>query len=118
MSQARRNIESSESEYWVKLHPAGRDIVLAVCDAELIDETFTEGELSLKVYRDFYGGVLVKEEGLKIHLQRATILNLVGERSVSIAMEMGWVDKENVLKIGGVMHAQAAIMFDDRTGKG
>ena len=102
----------------MKLHPAGRDTILAVCDSELIERTFTEGELSITVYREFYGGVLVDEEGLKIHIRSATILNLVGERSIAVASEMGWVDEENTLTIGDVKHAQAAIIFEDQMGKG
>ncbi len=109
--------ESESAEYWVKLHTAGRDTILAVCDSELIGRTFSEGELSITVYREFYGGVLVDEEGLKRHMGSATIMNLVGRGCISIAEERGWVEKGNTLTIAGVKHAQAAIIFDDQIGK-
>ena len=105
-------------EYWVKLHPSGRDTVLAVCDSELIERTFSEGDISITVYRDFYGGVLVDDEGLRMHMGKATILNLVGERCIAVAEEMGWVESGNTLTIAGIKHAQAAIIFDDQIGKG
>ena len=108
----------NEGDYWVKLHPSGRDVILAVCDEELLEGTFSDGELSITVYRDFYGGVRVDEQGLKQHLINATILNLVGERCIEVAIREGWVEKENTLRIGEVLHAQAAIIFDDQAGKG
>lgn len=100
-------------DFWVKLHPAGRDIILAVCDAELIEKTFKEGRLSITVYHSFYGGVLVDEKGLREHMRSASILNLVGKRCIEKAIESGWVDPENILKIGDVPHAQAAVLFED-----
>ncbi len=101
-------------DFWVKLHSGGRDIILAVCDEELIGRTFSEGKLQITLYESFYRGVLVDEKGLEEHMKSATILNLVGERCIEKAVEMGWVDKDNILKIEGVPHAQAAIMFDDK----
>ena len=92
-------------------------MILAACDSELIERTFNEGELSITVYREFYGGVLVDEEGLKRHMKSASIINLVGERSIAIAEESGWIESQNILNICGVKHAQAAIIFDKATGK-
>ncbi len=40
------------------------------------------------------------------HFVEATILNVVGEKAVSKAVELGLVDPSNVLKIGGTVHAQ------------
>ncbi len=99
--------------FWVKLHSGGRDIVLAACDEELLGRTFSQGKLQITIYESFYGGVLVDEEGLERHMRNATILNLVGERCIQKAIELGWVDPENILKIQGIPHAQAAVMFEN-----
>ena len=111
MSRATENTQ--RPEFWVKLHPAGRDIILAACDSELIERTFTEGDISITVHREFYGGVLVDEAGLITHMRSATILNLVGERCITVAEGMGWVERSNSITIEGIEHAQAAILFDD-----
>jgi hypothetical protein len=100
-------------KFWVKLHPVGRDIILAVCDEEFIGRKFSEGKLQITVYESFYRGVLVDEKGLEEHMKSATILNLVGRKCIEKAIEMGWVDPENILSIGEVQHAQAAILFDE-----
>ncbi len=113
MSRETATAGTREPEFWVKLHPAGRDIILAVCDMELIEKSFEEGELRITVYRQFYGGAAVSEEGLEEHMRRATTMNLVGERCVRKAVELGWVDSENIIRIQGIPHAQAAILFDD-----
>ncbi len=114
MSRVTRNTKRSENEFWVKLHPAGRDMILAVCDSELVGRTFSDDEMSITVYEDFYRGVLVDEEGLKKHMRSATILNLMGERCISVAEEFGWVDREKTIHIGRIEHAQAALILDDR----
>ncbi len=113
MSRETETAGTREPEFWVKLHPAGRDMILAVCDMELLERTFEEGDLRITVYRHFYGGVAVAEEGLEEHMRSATILNLVGERCVKKAVELGWVDPENIIRIRGIPHAQAAVLFDD-----
>ena len=88
-------------------------MILAVCDEELLGRTFSEGKLQITVYESFYKGALVDSEGLERHMRSATILNLVGERAVNKAVEMGWVDPDNILRIQGIPHAQAAIMFEE-----
>jgi len=39
-------------------------------------------------------------------LARATTANLVGEESVAVAVERGFVDEANVLDLDGTVHAQ------------
>jgi hypothetical protein len=44
-------------------------------------------------------------------LEMATIANLVGERTIEIAVRRGFVDPGCVIDIGGVPHAQMARMM-------
>ena len=85
-------------------HPSGN--VLAVCDSELLGQSFSEGNLRLKVGEGFYGGEEVDEAVLLEHMARAPSMNLVGEEVVSIAIREGYVDSTCVIVIGGVKHAQ------------
>ncbi len=105
--------KQSDSRFWVKLHPGGRDIILAACDSELLEKSFHEGKLRITVYSEFYAGVLVDDRGLMEHMRSATILNLVGGRCIEKAIEAGWVDPANIITIQGIPHAQAAILFKD-----
>ena len=90
----------------VKLHRHPSGNVLAVCDSELLGQSFSEGDLRLKVSEGFYGGDTVEEAVLIEHMSRAPSMNLVGEETVSLAIREGYVDASCVIVIGGVKHAQ------------
>ncbi|AHF79469.1 DUF424 domain-containing protein [Thermococcus paralvinellae] len=96
---------------YVKVYRVQGEILLAACDEELIGRTFREGGLKLEVKERFYKGELRDVEELEHLLKEATIANLVGERCVGKAIELGYVDKERVLYIQGVPHAQMAKML-------
>jgi len=96
---------------YVKVYRVQGEILLAACDEELIGKTFREGELKLEVKERFYKGELRDVKDLEKLLEEATIANLVGERCVGKAIELGYVDKNRVLHIQGVPHAQMAKML-------
>jgi hypothetical protein len=89
----------------VKVYQEGGQILVAACDEELIGQTFEEGELILKVTA-FYDGTIASKEELVVNLKAATCANLVGKRTIEIAVSAGFIDKDGVIRIGGVPHAQ------------
>jgi len=96
---------------YVKIYRTQGEVLLAACDEELLGKTFREGELKLEVKERFYKGELMEEDALEHLLEEATIANLTGERCVSKAIELGYVDENRVLYIEGVPHAQMAKIF-------
>ncbi len=96
---------------YVKIYRVQGEVLLAACDEELLGKTLREGELKLEVKERFYKGDLVEEDALESLLEEATIANLTGERCVSKAIELGYVEEERVLYIEGIPHAQMARMF-------
>ncbi|NJE01652.1 DUF424 domain-containing protein [Thermococcus sp. JdF3] len=96
---------------YVKIYRVQGEVLLAACDEELLGKTFREGDLKLEVKERFYRGELVEEDALGALLHEATIANLTGERCVSKAIELGYVDEDRVLRIQGVPHAQMARLF-------
>ncbi|MBI4447973.1 DUF424 family protein [Candidatus Woesearchaeota archaeon] len=86
----------------VKFH----ENVVAVCDTNLLGKTFTEGKLELKVSESFYGGEEKSEKELTEILLRAHNINLVGEKSVALAIKLKLLNEGDVLKIQKVPHAQ------------
>ncbi len=89
----------------MKVYQQGGQIVVAACDAELIGQTFEEGEMILKV-TSFYDGSFASEEELVVNLRAATSANLVGKRTIKVAVSAGIINKDGVIRIGGVPHAQ------------
>lgn len=86
-----------------------RGLLVSVCDADLLGESFENGAVSLTVTESFYGGddaEEVDEEAVVAGLKRATVANLVGDRCIDVAVEAGLVDEETVIDVGGTRHAQ------------
>jgi hypothetical protein len=84
-------------------------LLVSVCDADCLGETFEDGTVSLEVTEEFYGGDDAEnatEEAVIDSLRRATTANIVGERSVGIAVDAGLVDEGRVLEVDGTLHAQ------------
>ncbi|WP_144904835.1 DUF424 domain-containing protein [Halobellus captivus] len=87
----------------------GEGLLVSVCDPECLGETYVEGEIELDVTEAFYGGEEAEEvdaDAVVDSLTRASVANLVGERSVSVAVDAGIVDEERVLSVDGTLHAQ------------
>ena len=91
---------------YVKIHRSGNDILLAACDKEVLGNTLTNGEFCLNVDEKFYEDMLVDVEELAELMAEATIANLTGNEVVEKAVELGFVDKDCVMEISGVKHAQ------------
>jgi hypothetical protein len=95
----------------IRIHYLGRELMVVACDSNLLGKRFKEGKLVLNVSREFYGnGFKGSGERLKKELERATIANLIGEEVVSCAIQAGFIDKEKVIKVMGIPHAQYLIV--------
>jgi hypothetical protein len=94
------------SDIRVKVHRRGGDVLIAACDDDLIGRKLKEGELRLEVSDEFYGGARGDEDMLLNRLGMATMANLVGENVCRIAAEHDFIDRECVMTIQGVPHAQ------------
>lgn len=83
-----------------------RGLLVAVCDDDVLGETFEDGTVSLSVTEEFYGGDEASEEVVVESLARARVANIVGTRAVRVAVEAGIIDDANVLEVDGTRHAQ------------
>ncbi|ADB57411.1 DUF424 domain-containing protein [Archaeoglobus profundus] len=97
-------------KFRLKVYRVKGEIVVAVCDSEIVGKTFREGDLKIEVKESFYGEKDVDEDEVRRALRIATIANITGRRAVQLAIEMGIIDKENVLKIEDCWHAQMVVI--------
>lgn len=86
-----------------------KEVLVIICDAELIGKEFRQGELKLKIDKSFYGGKEASVEECLAALREATIANMIGS-IVERAIEEGFVNRENVIRIRNVPHAQMVRM--------
>jgi hypothetical protein len=102
--------DSSENEMYLKTYKSGKEILVAVCDCDILGKRFEEGALHIDVCADFFGNERATPEEVEVALSNASIANLVGRRAVDFAVRLGYVDKEHVLVIDGVPCAQMVLM--------
>jgi hypothetical protein len=81
-------------------------LLVAVCDADVLGETFENGGVSLTVTEEFYGGDPADAAAVVESLAQADVANLVGTETVGLAVEEGFVDEANVLELDATRHAQ------------
>jgi len=77
----------------------GSEKMLAACDQELLGKTFSENSLTLEVSEHFYSGEIVEPEKFGEILKKAPMANLVGEKTVGKAIELGLVEENTVIRI-------------------
>lgn len=84
-------------------------VIVAVCDSELLNKKFEEGNFQLDVKENFYKGERVSEEKLieifEDMIREDATFNIVGEKSVSAALKSGIVTEEGIKKIQGIPFA-------------
>ena len=92
---------------FLKVHcsPGTGDIV-AVCDRELLNTTIRQGGLLVKISEAFYGTCPATEDMVRDALKKAGNINLMGKRSVGVALEMGIITRSGCIIIGDIPHAQ------------
>ena len=95
----------------VKMYKQGHETLVAACDLDIIGQTFRGKGLKIQVSEGFYKGEPCDEDTLVNRLEMATIANLVGKRTIEIAIKRGFVDPSCVIDIGGVPHAQMTRMM-------
>ena len=91
---------------FLKIHrsPQTRDIV-AVCDGELINTIISDGDVEVHITEAFYGARLASEDEVREALKNAVNANIMGERAVAIAIELGLVSRAGCIMMGSVPHA-------------
>lgn len=91
--------------------------VIAICDKELLgkrfEESFEGGVRQLDVKENFYKGEKKTEtevlEILKKMSKEDATFNIVGEKSVAVAVQAGIINEEGIGKIKGVKFALALL---------
>lgn len=97
-------------EMYLKVYRQGKEVLIAVCDCEILGKRFKEGKLQLEVSSDFYGRELASPAEVEEALAEATVANFAGCRAVEHAIRLGYVEKENVLSVEGIFCAQMVRM--------
>ena len=100
------SFECHKMEVYINLKQVGENVLLAVCDCELLGKTLREGKIVFHIKDEFYNGRKATVDEAIGMIDNSTIVNLVGKVCVEKAISKGFVHPEAVIKIQGVPHAQ------------
>ena len=92
--------------FWGKAFVVKPDIVVAICDENLLDKKIKTKEFDIEINKNFYGDKLIDESLAITLMKKSTIGNLIGEDIVNLAEKNGFITRENIIFINGVPHAQ------------
>ena len=95
--------------YSYNLFKEGEDVLLAICDKNILGKTFESNDLQITVNEFYKGKECTAKEALEI-ARKVTIINAVGNKIISLLIENEIVNKDMILKIGSVSHAQVIII--------
>jgi len=85
-------------QFSVKVSDYQKNTMINMCDAELMGKDIVDGELKISINENYYGKQIVdKSEALSL-LKSASIMNLVGNETISLATELG-IGSESGVKI-------------------
>ena len=77
-----------------------------ITDSEIVGKIYSEGKLQLDFTKEFYAGEEKTAEEVKKIIGESQHLHLSGEKSVALGLELNLVDKERILWVKGVPHAE------------
>lgn len=93
-------------DVYLNVTKVGQNVVLAVCDCDLLGRTLKQGKIVFRVKAEFYKGRKATLDEAVSLINNSTIVNLVGKCCVEKAIAEGYVHPDAVLKIEGIPHAQ------------
>lgn len=78
------------------------NVMLNMCDDNLLGSSLGEGEHVMHISEGYYGGVIVSKDEAARLLEKSSIINAVGEKTVSLAIELGLGSKDGTRMISNV----------------
>lgn len=89
----------------VKIHSSYRNVV-AICDSDLIGKSFEEGEKCITLNPNFYQGEEKAEKEILEIIEKGMnedfTFNIVGKESTALALKVGIIKEEGIIRIQGV----------------
>lgn len=65
------------------------NVMLNMCDDDLLGSRLVEGEHVMHISEGYYGGDIVSKDEAARLLKQSSIINMVGKKTVELAVELG-----------------------------
>jgi len=88
--------------YSVKIVSRNGNTMLNMCDSELLGKTITDGKLVVKINKNYYYNEFVEQNEAENLLKKSNNINLVGNESISLSLNLGIGSQQGVKIIDGI----------------
>ena len=85
-------------QYSVRISDYQKNTMVNMCDAELMGKDVVDGKLKIHISENYYGKKIVDKDEAIYLLKSASMLNLVGKETISLAIGLG-IGSESGVKI-------------------
>ncbi|RMW37536.1 MAG: DUF424 family protein [Candidatus Nitrosopelagicus sp.] len=88
--------------YSTKVISASGNLMLNICDPELVNKIVHDGNTKIKINPNYYAERDVDEHEAKNLLEKCTSINMVGEKTISLATSLGIGSEKSIRRIEGI----------------
>jgi uncharacterized protein len=85
-------------QFSVRISDYQKNTMVNMCDVELIGKDVVDGKLKIHLSESYYGKQIVDQDKAISLLKSASIMNLVGKETISLAINLG-IGSESGVKI-------------------
>ena len=85
-----------------KVISASGNLMLNICDPELVDKTLHDGNIKIKINPNYYADTNVDEHEAKNLLEKCHSINMIGKKTISLATSLGIGSEKSIRRIEGV----------------
>jgi uncharacterized protein len=76
--------------------------MLNICDAELVGRTFNKSDLTININKSYFAERIVEENEAEQLLKNASIINMVGKKTIGLSVRVGIGSTKGIKEIDGV----------------
>lgn len=89
-------------QFSVKVTEYQKNLMLNICDADLLGKNISQNELNMTISKSHYGDQIIEKDQATKLLENSSIINMVGKNTISLSLELGIGAKNGVKEISGV----------------
>ena len=89
-------------QFSVKVTDFQKNLMLNICDAELLGKNIVQDELNMNISKIYYGQKLVEKEEATTLLKKSSIINMVGKETVSLSVKLGIGSETGIKTISNI----------------
>ena len=89
-------------QFSVKVSNYQKNMMLNICDSHLLGKDIVQDDFTMSISKSYYGEKIVDKEEAETLLKTSSIINMVGDETISLSIELGIGSENGVKKISGI----------------